>query len=153
MTTVKVSGLSGIEDALRALADPAAAKRTGQRALKIAAKPIAEMAQRLAPEDEGDLKQSIKVGNAVKGYRTRGNKDLTETFVGIDEGINRRLHIYAEVKEFGNPERNEPAQPYMRPAMDAELPKVLDTVGPILWEEISKAAARKARKAAKAEGE
>lgn len=150
MTTVKVSGLSGIEDALRALADPAAAKRAGQRALKIAAEPIAEAARRLAPKDEHDLEKSIKIGNAIKGYRTKGNRELTETFVGIDESQNRRLHIYAAAQEEGLPERGMPAQPFMRPAMDAELPKVPDTVGPILFEEISKTAARKARKAAKA---
>lgn len=99
--------------------------------------------------DEHDLEKSIKVSDrAVKGYRT-GNRDIAEVFVGIDESQDRRLRIYAGEQENGNQARNMPAQPYMRPAWDAEGPRTVERVAEPLWEQIGKAGARAAKKRAK----
>ena len=54
----------------------------------------------------------------------------------------------AVTQEFGTV--NHPPHPFMRPAWLANKTRALDTMKKELWEEIQKAAARLARKAAKA---
>jgi HK97 gp10 family phage protein len=144
----RFEGGKELEAALRALGKTATARNVGIRALKIAAEPIAEKARLLAPKDERDLEQSIKVGRAISAFQRDGNRgDYIATFVGIDESVDKRLHIYARIQEEGD--AANPPQPYMRPAWDSEKHKAVDRMAPALWEEIAKANARAAKKAAK----
>jgi HK97 gp10 family phage protein len=122
-------------------------KRTAERALAKAAEPIRDEWVRLAPDDSGDLKKAIKIGRAVKGVQKRVAKDQAVRFVGIDESENRRLHIYAEVQEFGN--ASNPAQPAGRPAFERKKEEALARLADDLREEIQKTAERAARKSAR----
>lgn len=144
---VKFSGGRDIERALKDLASNATKRNATLRALNHAAEPIRDEATRLAPEDRGELKASIKIGKAISAFQRMSKGDVVVTFVGIDESINKRLHIYAEIDEFGRV--GQEPQPYMRPAWEQEKMTALDRLGPALWIEIDKAAERAARKAAR----
>lgn len=132
------------------LATKATARNVAERALKLAATPIRDRWEELAPEDQGDLKRSIKIGRAIKSVQktARGNGDAVTTFVGIDESVDKRLHIYAEVQEFGSD--SVPAQPAGRPAWEEKKLEAFNRLADDLRSEIDKAAARAARKAARA---
>lgn len=150
VTSFKFEGGKELEAALMELATKATARNVGRRALTTAAEPIAARARELAPKDEHDLEQSIKVGKAIAAFQRDGNRgDYIAVFVGIDESEDQRLHIYAAEQENGNPARNLEAQPFMRPAWDSEKGKAVDRIAPALWDEIAKANARAARKAAR----
>lgn len=146
----KFEGGKDLEAALMNLATNATARNVGKRALTKAAEPIAVKAKILAPKDEGDLEEAIKVGKAVAPYQNDGNRgDYIAVFVGIDASVDARLVIYAEEQEDGNPARNLEAQPYMRPAWDSEKGKALERIAPELWADIEQTNARAARKAAR----
>lgn len=147
---VEFKGGRELEAALRELGDKGASRRTAERALKLAAQPIRDRWEQLVPEDQGDLKRSIKIGRAIKSFQRTSRGDVVKTFVGVDESQDARLHIYAEVQEFGN--ENNPAQPAGRPAWEGEKHTALDRLAADLWAEISKTAERAARKRAKKAG-
>jgi HK97 gp10 family phage protein len=149
MTAVKFEGGRELEKALSELGNRSTAKRTAERALKRAAVPIRDKWASLVPEDQGDLKRSIKIGNVVKNLRKNLRGDVAAMYVGIDESQNRRIHIYAEVQEFGN--ESNPAQPAGRPAWESEKHNALNRLADDLWLEIEKTASRAAKKKAKSE--
>lgn len=150
MITVDFKGGKELEAALKELGDKGAARRTAERALKAAAQPIRDRWEELVPEDEGDLKRSIKIGRAIKSVQKLSRGDTVMTFVGIDESQDRRLHIYAEVQEFGDSKRQ--AQPAGRPAWESQKGVALDRLADDLRAEIIKTAERAARKRAKKAG-
>lgn len=143
----KIDGLSELQTALRELPD-ATAKNVIRRVLKKAGQPIADRARELAPVDEGDLRDSIKVGTRLSGNQRRkhrkAQKDDVEMFVGAGP------HPQAHLQEFGT--SKFPPQPFMRPAWDQHKRAALNGIKEDLWTEIRKAAARLARKAAKLKG-
>lgn len=148
MSSFKFEGGKELEAALMNLGSRVTARNVGRRALTKAAEPVAAKARLLAPKDEHDLEHSIKVGKAIPAYQRDGNRgDYIAVFVGIDASVDERLVIYAAEQERGNPARNLEAQPYMRPAWDSEKGKALDRIAPDLWDEITAANARAARKA------
>lgn len=144
--TMKFEGGRELEAALANLGR-SVGKRAAERGLAKAAQPIRDEWERLAPEDRGDLKRSIKIGKAVKGIQRRVARDQAVRFVGIDESEDRRLHIYAEVQEFGN--ESVPAQPAGRPAWESKKYEALNRLSADTWAEIKKSADRAARKAAR----
>lgn len=144
---VSFTGGKALEAALMELKTKATARNVGKRALTVAAEPIRAEWERMAPRDSGDLKQSIKVGKAIAAFQKQSRGDQVFVFVGIDEGTNARLHIYAEVQEFGTP--HTPAQPAGRPAWETKKMAAFDLIGPALWADLEKTAARAARKTAK----
>lgn len=148
MITTGFAGGRELEEALSELGSRSVSKRTAERALKKAAEPIRDKWVQLAPDDSGDLKRSIKIGRAVKGIQRQLPGEVAATFVGIDESENRRLHIYAEVQEFGN--ESNPAQPAGRPAWESQKGVALARLADDLRDEIEKTRARAARKAARA---
>lgn len=142
------SGGAELEAAFKELGKRSTMRSTATRALNKAATPIRDRWAELVPVDKGELRQSIKIGRAIKAYQKGGNRDTTvTTFVGVDESINRRLHIYAEVEEFGN--ATHPAQPAGRPAWEEKREEALERLAADLRTEIDKTAARAARKAAR----
>jgi hypothetical protein len=157
-TTFEFKGGREIEAALRELGKPLHARRAAERALPAGLEPVAVRARALVPKDELYLEHSIKVGKRADTRGTRkfkrgAGKDLVELYVGIDTSAaggdtsEADLAVYSVVQEEGSPAKNIPAQPYMRPAMDSELPGAPDRVRPALWEEIAKIAARLAARA------
>lgn len=174
---VKVEGLKELDAALGELSK-ATARNTMRRALINAAEPMRAAAERNAPVDTGKLKRSIIVtskidnkagkseyaavmrGGGSKSQAVQAMRDarrakgigesFAEAFMGPAKG-GKRDSIKAVVQEFGS--RKQAAQPYLRPAFDAEAQNVIGNIKAELSAEIDKAAkrarARAARKAAK----
>lgn len=175
---VKVEGLKELDAALGELSK-GAARGALRRALIKAAEPMRAAAERNAPKLTGDLQSSIivtsKIDNragkaeyaaVMKGGGTKAQavgalrdarraagigESFAEAFMGPAKGGKRRA-IKAVVQEFGS--RKQAAQPYMRPAFDAEAENVIKRIGTELSREIDKsvtrARARAAKKAARA---
>lgn len=144
---VEFRGGKELEAALSEL-KKATQKNVARRALRKAAEPIRDRWAELVPVDQGDLKRSIQIGNAIKSFNKAGNRGQTVSqFVGIDESQDRRLHIYGPISEFGS--ESHPAQPAGRPAFEQTRDIALARLGDDLKSEIDKAAARAAKKAAR----
>lgn len=113
--------------------------RTLDRALATGALPAVNAAKRRAPYLSGNLRRSIHIG---------GFNDLTPEARGIvqrgqpvpqPEGTPTRRSVYwgtdveyARAQEFGYPEGNIPAKPYIRPAHDETRSEVVSEVAAAL---------------------
>ena len=135
----KLEGLRELEAALRQMPQ-ATARRTGLKALRAGAEPIARAARQLAPVGEGDLVESIDVSTrlAPSQRADRGAVASLEIHVGPGQ------HPQAITQEFGT--YKEPAQPFMTPAWEQQRMTALDIVGTALGIEVEKTAARLAKK-------
>lgn len=170
---VSVSGLKELEAGLAELSK-ATARNTMQRALTKAAEPMRQAAERNAPERTGALKRSIivtsrtnnRIGKKEYGAtlaaggtraqavsalrdarRAKGyGESFAEVYMGPAKGSARDA-IKALVQEFGS--RKQAAQPYMRPAFDAEAQGAIDRVAGELSTEIDKSVQRARRRAAR----
>lgn len=142
-TEFKFEGGKELEAALLEL-KTAAAKRVSRKVLKEAAEPIASVAVANAPVREGDLKSNINVSPRLTKRQARQNKASksdVEMHVGTPDRAGR-------LQEFGTV--NHPPQPFMRPAWDKEGgEQALGRIRDGLTVEVTKAAQRAARKAAK----
>ena len=142
MASFKVEGLRELERALAEL-PKATAKNTLKRTLKLAAQPIADHAQRLAPRDTGGLADGIMVTTKKpKRHKPKSGRAFAEIYIGP-----KARSVNAVPQEFGTV--NHPAQPFMRPAWDSEQMNALDIIKNELGDQITKAAARLAKKAAR----
>ena len=173
--TVKVSGLKGLEEALRQLPKAtgrAALRRAGMNALE----PMARAARAAAPVDEGELRESIGVGatavtddvgkfayrlvkggggtdaealQAMRDARRAYGTALTGVMVymGPAAASDRNEAIKAIAQEFGT-QRHGP-QPFLRPAFDAQARATIERVAKEMWFEVSLSAERLARKSAR----
>lgn len=150
---VKVDGVQEFARALQQLgksAGKAALRRVGKKAME----PVAAEARRMAPVDDGDLRDSIVVSTALtKGARgVSGNvaqsdgsfRAASKSGVSIYVGTANRNGV---PREFGS--IRSPAQPFMRPAWAKEQSKIAARIGAELGPEIEKTAARAARKKAR----
>lgn len=150
--TVKTEGFKQLEGRLAMISANVTRRNVGIRALTKGAVPMRDAIKRLAPEDEGDLKESIQISDRAHkggGRKTkRGGSggqfgDIVEVFIGIDPTPDPRLPIYSVIAEEG--EQGRPAKPYMRPGYEAEKYRALDHIKEALTDEIDKNA-RRARK-------
>lgn len=146
-STMKIEGLRELDKALGDLP-----KNTGKNVLRRvgrkALKPFADDMRAKAPRDQGDLQEGIGVGTkltrrqrAMHRKMFRDDKASVELFAGAGG------HPQAVQQEFGN--ENHSAQPFGRPAWDANADKVLGIIVDDLGDEIMKAAKRLARKQAR----
>lgn len=143
-TTVKIEGLRELDRAFGQL-PKSVAKSVGRQVLRDAAEPMARAARQLAPRDEYHLYESIDVSTRLnRRQRAMHRETAAETFSEMFVGTNNPAGVQ---QEFGN-ERHA-AQPFMRPAWDAEKMPTLERISNSLWLRIEQAAARVARKAAK----
>lgn len=143
------SGFRQLDEALKNLPRATAKnvlKRTAIKAMKRIEDGMAER----APKDEGTLAQSIRT-QSVKATRQRGQvrfdaRNGVEVITGpAPEGRMDRAN--AGFQEFGTVKMA--ANPYARPTADAENVGVVEDIKEILTEEIDKAVARAARRAAR----
>ena len=157
MITVKTKGFKELEDALGKIEKEATRKNIAIRSLTKAGDMMVMTAQRMAPTDEGDLRSAITIApRATTSGGRKGKRggsggqfgDVVRVFMGIDLSVNNRLIIYSAVQEWGNV--SNPAQPYMRPAFDAEKFRYVDRLSEELSIDIGKAIGRQERKRAKA---
>lgn len=170
INVVTVEGLAELDDALAEL-PKATAKNVMLRVLKKRAQPIADSAKARAPFHIGILRKAIIVGtkavggNAGKiafaetmeagGTRAEAGAAAKSANQADPESGDARVFIgpigtarkYASIQEFGTDTIR--AHPYMRPAWDDGKQALLDGIANDLRDEIFKAAARLAKKAAK----
>lgn len=140
---VKFTGGKELEAALREL-PKATARNALNRGLKRVAEPVREKWEAGAPRRTGALAESVVVGKQLTRRQKSDAKQDGTYFAEIHIGTSHRAGI---PQEFGT--IDHPAQPSGRPAWDSEKGEVLDDFGKFMWEEIEKAAARRARKLAK----
>jgi HK97 gp10 family phage protein len=142
--SIKLEGLKEIAAALDDL-PKATGKNILRRVLLARAEPIAKAAIGNVPVLTGALRSSINVSTRLTRRQRKKHRkakpDDVEVFVG--PGTDPAAHL----QEFGT--SKEPAQPFMRPAWDAEKNGVMDGIKDDLWGEIEKAVARRAKKLAK----
>lgn len=140
----KFEGARELEAALGKL-PTATAKNVGRRVLKSRAKPIRDDAEARAPSLSGRLRDDVKIGTRLtrrqSGMRRRLGPHEIEIHIGVSDPAGVQT-------EFGN--EHQAAEPWLRPAWDANKMGALEGVGSDMWSEISKAAKRLARKSAKA---
>lgn len=155
---VKFEGAREIE---RALADlpRATAKAVTRRALKKVLEPVADTADaytehfniavgtKLSPRQRGQARGDF-AGNVVTMYVGPTQEDGSHAPHAhlIEFGTGPRFHKSGKYVGYVTP------QPFMRPAWDAWSPKMLDELGRLMWAEIEKTVARRAARAAKADG-
>lgn len=142
---VKIEGLRELDRALGQL-PKATAKAALRQVLKDAAEPMAQAARAAAPRDEYHLFESIDVSTRLS-RRQRGlhRSQETPSFQEMFVGTNNPAGVQ---QEFGN-ERHV-AQPFLRPAWDAQKQPTLERISNSLWLRISQAAQRLAKRAARA---
>lgn len=150
-STFRIEGLRDVEEAFKQLENVNQRKASARRAMKKAAQPIADEAQRLAPREFGTLSESIKVGT-VLSKRQRGlhRKMFRDDRAAVEMFIGAGPLSSAHNQEFGN--ENNPPQPFMRPALDNGAKGYMNTLGKELMDDLEKTVARNARKAARAAG-
>lgn len=167
---LRIEGMRDLDEALKQL-PRATGRNVLDRALKRAAKPIQQKAKAIAPRDTGELRKSIIVESVKRGdaggkaafarARAAGasvsearaalisassGETKAEVRVGPRKAKSKAEGIKTIVQEFGSV--NQPAQPYMRPAWDANRDAASEGIRKELWSEIEKAVARRAKRAA-----
>jgi len=139
--TVTIDGLKDLDSALSAL-PRSVGKKVARDVLRDAAEPMARTARQLAPRDEYHLYDSIDVSTRLNSrQRSLHREETAPTFQEMFVGTNNPAGVQ---QEFGN--ERHPAQPFMRPAWDAEKTPTLNRIANSLWFHIEKAARRLARK-------
>ena len=148
--TFRMTGFKELERALSDDLPKATARNVLRRAATKSMERIRLKMGALAPRDEGDLAGSMKTQN-VTAKRARGSVRFARSS-GVQvmtgpapEGKLNRSN--AGWQEDGTLEMSP--NPYARPAADSEGAAVVKEVREILTDEVSKAKARIARKAAK----
>lgn len=153
---MKIEGAGDIERALAELAR-GTAKGVMRRAMKKALQPVKEGAEYSAFEIAITSKLSPRQRGEAKGDRGRAKVSL---YVGPVESDGSHAP-HAHLIEFGTGPRRHAsgkyvgavmADPFMRPAWDANRERMLQILRKEVWAEIEKAVERAARKAAKAAG-
>lgn len=146
---VDVKGLKELEQALMEL-PRSTAKGTVRRAAKKALQPMADKAASIAPDDPAtgseDLHRSIEVSHRTTWKAQKAGRDEVKMFMGPNPKKMKR-YASALVNEFGSFKMS--AQPYMRPAWDAEAMPTLDRLKDALWAEVKKSVARRRKRIAK----
>lgn len=136
--TVKTTGLRELERELFKLKGSTAKSNT-RAAMKEALEPMAKAARAKAPLREGDLRESVEITSRVRPAQSK--KSDLEMYMGPGRDPQ------AITQEFGTFFHR--AQPFMRPAWDAQKGATLDRFGALLWARVEKAVARAQRKAAR----
>lgn len=123
---LRLTGAKELEEALRQFS-PRLTSRLGNKALKAGAQPIIEEAKRLVPVLTGKLRDSITA--VVSRDRS---EDQRKVKVGFKYPAAARAHF----TEFGT--RFQPAQPFLRPALDSEAQSAIDEITRVLADGVAK---------------
>lgn len=147
-TTFKLTGFKELEKALAEELPKATAKNVLRRSgIAVMERRIEARARELAPRERGELQDGITT-KAVRAKRQRGGRYERSSGVEIATGpTGNPKGGNAAWQEDGTV--NMPANPYMRPAADAEGENVIGDVREELAARIDKAKARIAKRAAR----
>lgn len=137
-----IEGLSELKEALDEL-PKATNKNVLKRVLLKAAEPMRADAERGAPRLTGQLAERISVGTKLsRRQKSQHQKEsMVEVFMGPEPSAK------SITQEFGAAHHGP--HPYMRPAWDGNKTTAFNSIRDDLAEEIEKARARLARKAAR----
>lgn len=139
---VKIEGLKELQDALAEL-PKATSRNVLLRTLKKHAAPIANAAESYAPKLTGRMARSYSVSTKLSRAQRRQfpKESPVEVYVGPAPSAK------SIQTEFGN--SHQAAEPHLRPAFDGNIQSVLSGIRNTIADEIEKAVARLARKAAR----
>lgn len=135
-----ISGAKELEKALKQL-PKSTSKSVLRTALRNAAKPTVNMAKATAPVGPtGNLRSSITAKTSLSKSQKKRRQKVgdVEMFIGPTAP-------HGHLLEFGTVKMAP--RPFMRPAWDSTKQEVLDSIEKELWQAISKAASRLAKKA------
>ncbi|MGB7406787.1 MAG: HK97-gp10 family putative phage morphogenesis protein [Pacificimonas sp.] len=135
--TVQLEGLKGVEAALMQVKG-STAKNKVRKVLREAGEPIARKARGMVSVDEGDLRESIDVSPLLNRSQRRGHK--RGYFADVEMHIGPSGLVQGITQEFGT--FSQAANPFMAPAWHGLKDQTLDTIGAMLWVEVSKKARR-----------
>jgi HK97 gp10 family phage protein len=158
-STLKVEGFEELFKAMDELAEEIGKGKTDRiwkRSMAYAFAPVVEDAEANAPKDTGQLEQHVYMkvqrpqarDRASASYRgemfmvrvTAGPKreESIEHTVITKKGKEKVWHENPPVaisQEFGN--ANNAARPFLRPALERNIPTVIDRLGKAIWYEIT----------------
>ncbi|KFG90735.1 phage protein, HK97 gp10 family [Sphingobium herbicidovorans NBRC 16415] len=134
--TFKLTGMKELEQALAQIGEVGKRRRVGLKALRAGGEPIARAARAIVPVDRGHLRESIDVSTSLAPSQ-RGDRGAVAS---LEIHVGPGQHPQAITQEFGT--YKEPAQPFMRPAWEAERMTALDLIGATLGIEVAKQAAK-----------
>lgn len=145
MARREVFKLEGLKELDRALTElpKATARNVLLRTLKEQGQPIADAGEAYAPRLSGQLAESYTVGTKL----SRRQKKLHKKESHVEVFIGPTPHPKSVQTEFGN--AHQAPHPHLRPAWDGNVMRVLNGIKNSLAEQIEKARARLARKAAR----
>lgn len=146
MIRSRVEGSADIMRALREL-PKATGKATLVRVGKKRLEPMRDAAVDNAPEDEGDLKESLIISTRQGNKTARQKRNINTASAEIFMGPNEQGYPQAIPQEMGS--TNNPPKGYMRKAWDEHHEALLEGIGEDISAEINTAAERLARKRAR----
>lgn len=167
--TLDLADFKDLERQLEKLSK-AAGKGALRRSLEKSAAPMVDLAKSWVPVDDGDLRDSITVGVKLAKRQAGQHRKMfqddrasVEMFLGPSYNLGAggrhghlvefgtKPHINGG-KYAGTQNPGTAPQPFMRPAFDQDVRKMLDRLGEDLWVEIEKSVLRAERKAARVGG-
>lgn len=142
--TIKLEGIGEVDKALKALEDEFGDKLSRSKvlipAVREAMKPVLQQARANAPKDSGDLTRSLIVEARRPNSRDRRSKYITQTdtvIAAVTTASGKKLakmgiksDARAIAQEFGT--AHNPAQPYLRPALEANAQETVSRLAAIL---------------------
>jgi len=147
--TIKLEGIGEVDQALKALeeefGDKLARSKVLVPAVREAMRPVLEQARSNAPKDSGDLMRSLIVEARRPTRRDRRSKYVTQTdtvIAAVTTASGKKLakmgiksDARAIAQEFGT--ARNPAQPYLRPALEANAQSTVSRLAEILARRIT----------------
>jgi HK97 gp10 family phage protein len=137
--TTRIKDAREIERVLKQLPDKLS-EQAFVNALRAGARIIVRDAQHRVPVFSGALRDAITVRKATKKMQRRGAGNVV---IGFKKPESRRAHL----TEFGT--SSQPAQPFMRPAIDSKGAAAIDAIGEKLGREVESKAEKLAGSYAK----
>jgi len=154
-------GWKELDQALQMIENTAMQKSVLRGAMKKALKPVADMAERLVPVDQGDLKKTIRVSSTItkRQQKEQARTGAVKMYVGtnwptahlVEFGTGprqvrvKRRKVLAGGGEIFGVEADVgamPAKPFLRPAFDCNVKRVLDIFGQEMWKNLERTAKR-----------
>lgn len=142
--TIKLEGIGEVDKALKQLEEDFGAKTAQGKvlvpAVREAMRPVLLQAKQNAPEDTGGLQRSLVVEARRPTKRDRRSKYVTQTdtvIAAVTTASGKKLakmgiksDARAIAQEFGT--ARHPAQPYLRPALEANAQNTVNRLSEIL---------------------
>lgn len=155
--TIKLEGIGAVDQALKALeqefGDKMAQSKVLVPAVREAMKPVLSTAKQNSPKDTGDLARSLIIEARRPTRRDRRSKYITQTdtvIAAVTTASGKKLKkmgiksdARAIAQEFGT--AHNPAQPYLRPALESNAQNTVNRLADILARRITEFRAKNSK--------